>query len=82
MGKWTRRGVITAGVVAGGDLVEGVAIRPANRAQKLSPLVTKGDEMLISAWLKIDPAHQLTAIVPHSEMGQGAQTALTQMIAD
>ncbi len=82
MGKWTRRGVITAGVVAGGALVVGVALRPGNRAQKLSPLVTEGDEMLVSAWLKIDPTNHVTAIIPHSEMGQGAQTALTQMIAD
>ncbi len=82
MGKWTRRGVIAAGVVAGGALVVGVAIRPGNRAQKLSPLVTEGDETLVSAWLKIDPSNHVTAIIPHSEMGQGAQTALTQMIAD
>ncbi len=82
MGKWTRRGVITAGVVAGGALVVGVAIRPGNRAQKLSPLVTSGDETLVSAWVKIDPANQVTAIIPHSEMGQGAQTALAQMLAD
>ena len=82
MGKWTRRGVITAGVVAGGALVVGVAIRPGNRARKLSPLVTQGDETLVSAWVKIDPANQVTAIIPHSEMGQGAQTALSQMLAD
>ena len=82
MGKWTRRGLITAGVVAGGALVVGVAIRPGNRAQKLAPLVTEGDESLVSAWVKIDPSNHVTAIVPHSEMGQGAQTALTQMIAD
>jgi len=82
MGKWTRRGVITAGVVAGGALVVGVAIRPGNRAQKLAPLVTEGNETLVSAWVKIDPSNHVTAIIPHSEMGQGAQTALTQMLAD
>ncbi len=82
MGKWTRRGVIGAGVVAGGALVVGVAIRPGNRAQKLAPLVTEGDETLVSAWVKIDPSNHVTAIIPHSEMGQGAQTALTQMLAD
>jgi isoquinoline 1-oxidoreductase beta subunit len=82
MGKWTRRGLITAGVVGGGALVVGVAIRPGNRAPKLAPLVTGGDEQLIGAWVKIDGANRVTAIVPHSEMGQGAQTALTQMLAD
>jgi len=82
MGKWTRRGVITAGVVAGGALVVGVAIRPGNRAQKLSALVTEGEETLVSAWVKINPDNRVTAIIPHSEMGQGAQTALSQMLAD
>ncbi len=82
MGKWSRRGFITAGVVAGGALVVGVAIRPGHRASKLAPLVTEGDETLVSAWVKIDPNNQVTAIVPHSEMGQGAQTALAQMLAE
>lgn len=82
MGKWTRRGFIGAGIVAGGALVVGVAIRPGNRALKLAPLVTEGEEMLVSAWVKIDPNNQVTAIIPHSEMGQGAQTALTQMLAE
>lgn len=82
MGKWTRRGVITAGVVGGGALVVGVALRPGNRARQLSPLVTEGDEQLVSAWVKIDPANRVTVIVPHSEMGQGAQTALAQMLAE
>lgn len=82
MGKWTRRAVISAGVITGGALVVGVAIRPGNRARKLAPLVTEGDEILVSAWVKIDPDNHVTAIIPHSEMGQGAQTALTQMLAD
>ena len=34
------------------------------------------------AWVKIDGDNKVTAIVPHSEMGQGAQTALAQMLAD
>ncbi len=82
MGKWTRRGLITAGVVGGGALVVGVAIRPGNRSPKLAPLVTEGDESLIGAWVKIGSDNRVTAIVPHSEMGQGAQTALAQMLAD
>ncbi|HEY5647608.1 MAG TPA: molybdopterin cofactor-binding domain-containing protein [Pseudomonadales bacterium] len=82
MGKWTRRALITAGVVGGGALLVGVAIRPGNRAGKLAPLVAQGDESLIGAWVKIGADNRVTAIVPHSEMGQGAQTALAQMLAD
>lgn len=82
MGKWTRRGLITAGVVAGGALAVGVAIRPGHRVPKLSPLVAGEGEQLINTWVKIGADNIVTAIVPHSEMGQGAQTALAQMLAD
>tara|TARA_B110000285_G_scaffold230839_1_gene298182 strand:- start:692 stop:2917 length:2226 start_codon:yes stop_codon:yes gene_type:complete len=82
MGKWTRRGFITAGIVGGAALVVGVAIRPGNQNSKLGPYVTGDGESLINAWVKIDADNVVTAIVPHSEMGQGAQTALTQMLAD
>ena len=41
MGKWTRRAFISAGVLAGGVVVFGVAIRPGNRADKVAGLVAK-----------------------------------------
>lgn len=82
MGKWTRRGFISAGVIAGGGLVVGVAIRPGNRAAALSKHVTTDRETLLHTWIKLDQNNVITAIVPHSEMGQGVGTALTQMLAD
>ncbi|MFT4823795.1 MAG: isoquinoline 1-oxidoreductase beta subunit [Halioglobus sp.] len=82
MGKWTRRGFITAGVVGGGALLIGVALRPGQRAPNLAGFVTEGDEVLINTWVKIGMDNKVTAIVAHSEMGQGAQTALAQMLAD
>ncbi|MCB1645656.1 MAG: xanthine dehydrogenase family protein molybdopterin-binding subunit [Pseudomonadales bacterium] len=82
MGKWTRRGFITAGVIGGAALVIGVGVRPGNRNGKVASVVTDEGEHLINIWVKIDENNKVTAIVPHSEMGQGAQTALTQMLAD
>ena len=82
MGKWTRRGLITAGIVAGGALVVGVAIRPGHRAPRLRPLVADGEEALLNVWLKIAPDNRVTAIVPHAEMGQGVHSTLAQMLAD
>lgn len=83
MGKWTRRAFIGAGVAAGGALVVGIAVRPGNPVDRLSPLVAKGEgEKLINAWVKIDADNIVTAIVPHVEMGQGIFTALAQMLAD
>ena len=82
LGKWTRRGLITAGVVTGGTLILGVAIRPGHRAPKIRDLVAHGEEALLNIWVKISPDNRTTAIVPHAEMGQGVHTALAQMLAD
>ena len=82
MGKWTRRGFITAGVIAGGALVVGVAIRPGDRTGKLAKHVVSEGENLLTAWVKIAPDNIVTAIVPHSEMGQGVHTALGAMLAE
>jgi isoquinoline 1-oxidoreductase beta subunit len=82
MGKWTRRAFISSGVVAGGGLIVGVAIRPGNRAAKLSQYVAGDGETLIHTWVKLDNENVVTAIIPHAEMGQGVGTALAQMMAD
>ena len=82
-GKWTRRAFIGAGVVAGGALVVGVAVRQGNPVDRLSPLLTSGkDEQLLNAWVKVDADNIVTAVIPHVEMGQGVYTALAQMLAD
>lgn len=82
MGKWTRRAFITTGVLAGGALVIGIAIRPGNRHSKVTGLVAGDDESLINIWLKLDADNSVTAIVPHAEMGQGVHTTLAMMLAD
>lgn len=82
MGKWTRRGFIGAGVAAGGVLVVGVGIREGHRAPKLAGMMTEEGESLINVWVKLDQDNVVTAIVPHSEMGQGVFTSMTQMLAD
>ncbi|MDJ0922218.1 MAG: molybdopterin-dependent oxidoreductase [Henriciella sp.] len=82
MGKWTRRGFITAGVLTGGVLAVGVGIREGHRAPKLAGMMTDDGETLINVWVKLDQDNVVTAIVPHSEMGQGVWTSMTQMLAD
>lgn len=82
MGKWTRRAFLTAGVLAGGGLIVGIAIRPGNRTPELAKLMEKGDEVLVNAWVKLLPDNRVTVIVPHVEMGQGAHTALPMMLAE
>ncbi|MEM9105335.1 MAG: molybdopterin cofactor-binding domain-containing protein [Pseudomonadota bacterium] len=82
MKKWTRRGFIAAGVVAGGGILVGVALRPGNLADDLQETMATDGETLVHAYVKIDAQNMVTAIVPHSELGQGAQTALAQMLAE
>lgn len=82
MNKWTRRAFLTTGVIVGGGLVVGVAIRPGNRAKDLAPYVVRDGETLVHTWVKLGHDNVVTAIVPHAEMGQGVGTALAQMLAD
>ncbi len=81
-GKWTRRGFIGAGLVAGGALVVGVAIRPGDRTDELAQYVTGEGEHLLAAWVKVAEDNTITAIIPHGEMGQGIHTALSAMLAE
>jgi isoquinoline 1-oxidoreductase beta subunit len=82
MKKWTRRAFIGAGVLAGGTLVIGVAIRPGDRTSKVAGLIADKGETVMDIWLKIAPDNTLTVIIPHAEMGQGVHTALAMMLAD
>jgi len=80
--KWTRRAFLSTGVIAGTGLVVGISIRPGNRAQGLNELMAGENETLVHAYIKIDADNVVTAIIPHSEMGQGIHTSLAQMVAD
>ena len=82
MGKWTRRAFLTTGVIAGGGLIVGVAMRPGNQASEMSDLLGDDGGQFVHAYVRIDSDNTITVMVPHSEMGQGAQTALAQMLAE
>ena len=82
MNKWTRRAFIASGVLAGGTLAVGVAIRPGNRAGRVRDLVADSDEVMFNIWVKIAPDNSVTAIIPHAEMGQGVHTTLAMMLAE
>ncbi len=82
MNKWSRRGFIGAGLAGGTALVVGVAIRPGNPVDRLAKDAALEGEQLINAWVKIGEDNVVTAIAPHTDMGQGALSTLAQMLAD
>lgn len=69
--------MIGGGVGAG--LLVGWALWP--RDYKLNVPVAKG-ESLLNPFLKIGPLGQVIVVVPQAELGQGAYTAIAQMVAD
>lgn len=82
MGKWTRRSFIGAGVLVGGGLVLGVAgaaLSPARHGLREDDPENIGQ---ITTWILITPDNIVSVLVPHCEMGQGAQTALAMMAAE
>lgn len=82
MSKWTRRAFITTGLVAGGGVAIGVAMRPGNQVKELAGKMGDEGGQLVHTYIRIDSDNVITAIIPHSEMGQGVQTSLGQMLAE
>ena len=68
----SRRDLLVTGGLAGGALVLGVAPRAVAASQT--------DKFPV--WLRVAPDNSVTILVPHCEMGQGAQTACAMMCAE
>lgn len=80
MGKWTRRALLATGGVAGGALLVGVGVVTlAPNRLALRPDAAKGQ---LGTWVRLTPAGEVVAIVPHADLGQGAHTALAMMLAE
>ena len=82
MGKWTRRAFIGAGALAGGGFLLGVTgaiFAPSRHSVRPDDADATG---LLNTWIQITPDNIVTVLIPHCEMGQGAQTALAMMAAE
>jgi isoquinoline 1-oxidoreductase beta subunit len=80
--KWTRRAFIGAGALAGGGLVLGVtgaAFAPSRHSVRSDEADANGE---LNTWILVTPDNIVTVLIPHCEMGQGAQTALAMMAAE
>jgi isoquinoline 1-oxidoreductase subunit beta len=82
MGKWTRRAFIGAGTVVGGGFVLGVvgaAFAPSRHSLVSDEGEAAGE---LNTWIAVTPDNLVTILIPHCEMGQGAQQALAMMAAE
>lgn len=82
MRKWTRRAFVGTGSLVGGGLVLGVAgaaFAPTRHGVRSTDPEGAGE---LNTWIMVTPDGIVTVIVPHCEMGQGAQTALAMMAAE
>lgn len=81
----TRRGLLLgAGVVGGGLLLGtvGIASYVATYDQRrLQQRVLDGSKV-VAQWITVDPDGHVTLHGPHTEMGQGTQTSLLQILLD
>jgi isoquinoline 1-oxidoreductase beta subunit len=82
MRKWTRRAFIAVGALTGGGLllgVTGAALAPTRHGLRSDDPESIGE---LTTWILVTPDNFVTILVPHCEMGQGAQTALAMMAAE
>src|SRR5262245_53453574 len=76
----SRRDFIRAGAAAGSGLILGVHlpwVSPLEGAAQQTPAIFP-----LNAFLRIGTDESVTVIVNHSEMGQGAYTAVAMMVAE
>lgn len=90
--KWTRRAFMVTGGVVGGGLLLGIggvlgvggylALHDRRGMQQGGLDGAAGAGPLVNLWIRIAPDNRITLLSPHTEMGQGAQTGLLQILAD
>lgn len=78
----SRRWVIFGGLAAGGGLAIAYALAPFSRLAEQRALSAKPGEAVLHGLVRIANSGQVTAIVPHADMGVGNGTALAQMLAE
>lgn len=79
----SRRTFLEVSAAAGGGMMLGFCIPEALAASVQSkPWTTPPEGAEINAWLAIDSQGNVTIRVPHTEMGQGALTSVSMMIAE
>ena len=81
-----RKFLISGGLVGGGFLLGAVGLGGwvSNYDQRAlqSGALPDGNVKMVAQWITIAPDGAVTMLSPHTEMGQGAQTGLLQIVLD
>lgn len=85
--KISRRTLLVTGGLTGGGLLLGVIgmggwVRSFDRRDTQREGLPEGKIKMITQWITVSPEGHTTLLSPHTEMGQGAQTGLMQIVMD
>jgi len=77
-----RRAFLIGGVAVVGAGLFGIKLSDSSAASKATALTTGKGEHNFATWLKIAEDDQITIYSPHTDIGQGSNTGLAQMLAE
>ena len=77
-----RRAFLIGGVAVVGAGLFGIKLSDSSAASKAAALTTGKGEHNFATWLKIAEDDQITIYSPHTDIGQGSNTGLAQMLAE
>ena len=77
-----RRAFLIGGVAVVGAGLFGIKMADSSAASKAEEFITGKGEHVFATWLKIAEDDQITIYSPHTDIGQGSNTGLAQMLAE
>jgi isoquinoline 1-oxidoreductase subunit beta len=77
-----RRAFLIGGIAVVGAGLFGIKLADSNAAKKAVALTTGKGEHNFATWLKIAEDDSITIYSPHTDIGQGSNTGLAQMLAE
>ncbi|MFN0045370.1 MAG: molybdopterin cofactor-binding domain-containing protein [Sphingorhabdus sp.] len=77
-----RRAFLIGGVAVAGAGLFGISIADSNAVKTAAKLTAGKGEHSFATWLKIAEDNSITIYSPHTDIGQGSNTGLAQMLAE
>ena len=77
-----RRMFLIGGVAVVGAGLFGISVADNNASKRAAELTTGKGEASFATWLKIGEDDTVTIYTPHTDIGQGSNTGLAQMLAE